>query len=266
MSNSTNAAIVAIEFTMKTFLNRKTPSLLLASVVGALLGALPAPAAESNEAPAVASSAPTGLNESAFSIISERNIFNSKRTGSVLGRTQSRRTVEDFALTGTMDYGKGKYAVFEGSSTEFTKVLQPNGFIAGYKVVEIQPNSVKLELTGQITELPIGTGMRREDRGPWKFTEVVTLPGSSPMVASSARDFGWDNGRNMGNTDFRSNRNTRRSDNGDSFRGRDVGSFNSFTSSRTTTTTTPTPPTALDPAEQAETLKRLMERRAKEDQ
>jgi len=266
MPNTIPVAVVVLEYPMKALLSKSATVRTLVLAAGMLLASLPAPAAETNEAPAVAVTR-GGLDESAFNIISERNIFNSKRTGSIVRGGSSRiRVIESFALTGTMDYEKGKFAFFEGTSTEFTKTLKPDGFIAGYKVVEILPHSVKLELSGKVTELEIGTGMRREDRGPWTVAEV-TLPTSSYGVAggTTGRDFGRDSGRNMGTFDRSTfdrgtfDRSTRNS------RTRDPGSFNSYPSRTTSSASTSTSASAADTADQSEVLKRLMERRAKEE-
>lgn len=190
------------------------------------------------------SSAPAKLDESSFRIVSERNIFNANRSGGTVRASNTRRParVESFALTGTMAYEKGVFAFFEGTSSEFTKVLKPDGVIAGHKVVDILANSVKLEMDGQVTELPIGSGLRREDQGAWKISETVasTTAGSSDDNGGSSRS-----GR------------TRRG------RGEDSGS-----GSRSSETTSSAAPAAASgpAADQSEVLRKLMERRAKENE
>jgi hypothetical protein len=198
-----------------------------------------------NDAPAT-TPAPARLDESAFRVISERNIFNANRSGGTVRSTNSRRQtrVESFALVGTMNYEKGAFAFFEGTSSEYTKALKPDGIIAGYKVVDILGSGVKLEIGGQITELPIGSGMRREDQGSWKVAEVAMSPGSSNSGGSSES-----NGR-----DSRSGRSRRGDNGGDGNRNRDSGSVSSTASN------------AGAGGDQSEVLKRLMERREKEDQ
>ena len=190
------------------------------------------------------------LDESAFRIISERNIFNANRSGGTVRSTNTRRParVESFALVGTMAYEKGTFAFFEGTSSEFTKALKPDGVIAGYKVVDILANAVKLEMDGKITQLPIGSGMRREDQGTWKFAEVVA------QTSYNGGGSGESNGRESSGRDPRSGR-SRRGDDGDSNRSRESSSAGATAAT-----------SASAGGYQCEFLKRLMERREKEDQ
>jgi hypothetical protein len=132
-------------------------------------------------------SASSRQDDSAFRIVSERNIFNANRSGGQVRLSTRRPTrVESFALVGTMAYEKGAFAFFEGSSSEFTKVLKTDGVIAGHKLVDILADAVKLEADGKILELPIGSAMRREDEGTWHPGESVA--GSASFSATSSRD------------------------------------------------------------------------------
>ena len=196
------------------------------------------PAPPRTEAPpSPAASTPSKLDESAFAMIGERNIFNANRSGGQV-RLATRRaaSVESFTLVGTLAYEKGAFAFFEGSSSEFTKAVKANGVIAGHKLADIFAASVSLEADGKQIELPIGSQMRREDAGAWLVVEEVS----------------------SGDTSSRSSRG------GDSSRSRRNGD----SSSRRSTTTEPAgkaPATAApSAAEQSEILKRLMERREKE--
>lgn len=191
----------------------------------------PAPTAA---APPPAASASPKLDEAAFAIISERNIFNANRVGAVrISSGSSRRPprVESFTLVGTMAYEKGVFAFFEGSSSEFTKVIQAEGVIAGHKLADILASSVKLEADGKLIDLPIGSQMRREDAGTWRVAEVAAGSTGGESSSSSSRR------------------------NGDS-------------ASRRSATPEPAgkaPATAApSSAEQSEILKRLMERRERE--
>ena len=192
--------------------------------------------------PERAESAPAKLDESAFRMVSERNIFNANRIGSTVRSSSTRRPtrVETFALVGTMAYEKGVFAFFEGSSSEFTKALKPDGLIAGHKVVDILANGVKLEMDGQVMELAIGSGMRREDQGAWKISEVTV----SENNAVSPSDGGSRNSRN-----------------GRSRRGNDSSSDRSTVAGSSSPDTGSSAPNA----DQSEILKRLMERREKEN-
>ena len=157
----------------------------------------PVAAAQSEPAPAappvVASPSRSGasaqkVDESAYTMIAERNIFNANRVGAVRLNTRGRpRLVETFTLVGTMAYEKGVFAFFEGSTSELSKVLKTNSVIAGYKLAEIYSDSVKLEADGKQIELPIGSQMRREDAGTWKMAEAPASSGASETASAVAR-------------------------------------------------------------------------------
>jgi hypothetical protein len=119
---------------------------------------------------------------SAFRIISQRNIFDPNRSP---GR-QARRTerepqrtsrTERFALLGTMSYEKGRFAFFDGSSSEYRKSLKPGDGIAGFKIAEVAPTCVKLETTNsEVLELCVGMQMQRRDTDAWQLVGKAELP------------------------------------------------------------------------------------------
>jgi hypothetical protein len=128
------------------------------------------------------------LDFPAFNIIAERNIFNPNRSKGSAGnmtRTrpdESRRKTEAFALRGTMSYEKGRYAFFEGSSSDYRKALQVAENIAGYKVTEIGPDFVKLESQGKQVDLRLGMQMKKQEKGEWLLgsgTEAFESPTST---------------------------------------------------------------------------------------
>lgn len=192
------------------------------------------PATNASPEGVVASPAPSRLDESAFRIVSERNIFNANRSGGQV-RLSSRRAprVESFTLVGTLAYDKGAFAFFEGSSSELTKVLKPDGIIAGHKLVDILADGVRLEADGQITDLAVGAAMRREDEGAWRRGDAV----ASSSGGSSRRD-----------DDDDSSRSRRRDD-----RDRGSGAANRAAAGG-----------SISGADDAEVLKRLMERRERD--
>lgn len=208
--------------------------------------------ASTNNAPPRVAAPPPRLDEAAFRLIAERNIFNANRSGgTVRPATPTRRpaTVETFALVGTMAYEKGTFAFFEGSRSEFTKVLKADGIIAGHKILNIQANSVKLEADGKEIELPVGSQMRREDAGAWQVSEAR---GGIALAASASSD--------------PSNRSGRSDRGDDSSRSRRDGDASSRRSDGSESGRPPAATTPTSSADEAEILKRLMERRERESQ
>ena len=86
-----------------------------------------------------------------------------------------RRTpvIKTISLEGTMNYEKGQFAFFEGTT------LKPEGTVSGFKVLSIAQSGVKLDVgTNNLQgvamegdtntlELKVGYQLRREDGGPW---------------------------------------------------------------------------------------------------
>jgi len=95
--------------------------------------------------------------------------------------------VEFFTLVGTMAYEKGVFAFFEGSSSEFTKVVKADGVMAGYKLADVLAGGVKLEADGKLIDLPIGSQMRREDAGSWNVREASGSNGGSESASPASR-------------------------------------------------------------------------------
>ena len=142
---------------------------VLVFLSGSLLLSTPAQAADTTNG-GTSSSRP---QFSAFKILSATNIFNTKRRP---GFVPSQNTgpvrysrVDSFALVGVMTYEKGPFAFFEGSSSEFQKVLKPDESIAGFKVGEVTPVSVKLVSPTNELELKVGMQLSRQDGGPWQL-------------------------------------------------------------------------------------------------
>ncbi|HEV8543313.1 MAG TPA: hypothetical protein VGR78_13040 [Verrucomicrobiae bacterium] len=129
-----------------------------------------------------------------FQIIAQRNIFDPNRSARG-GRGEPRETskparTESFGLVGTMLYEKGKFAFFDGSSSDFRKIASPSDKIAGYTVTDIEQNAVKLETNGQSLQMTVGQQMKRADEGEWKLSATKetfeTQSKSAPSTESSA--------------------------------------------------------------------------------
>jgi hypothetical protein len=133
-----------------------------------------------------------------FRLVSERNIFDPRRSGRSSGRpplrpeTERRVRTERFALLGTMSYEKGRYAFFDGSSSDFRKVAKPADSIAGFKIAEVAPTCVKLETaSGQVLELCVGMQMKKHEDEDWQLAgkadpaEGTTRPATASSFGSS---------------------------------------------------------------------------------
>jgi len=129
-----------------------------------------------------------------FRVVSERNIFDPRRSGRSSGRAiarvepERRVRMERFALLGTMSYEKGRYAFFDGSGSDFRKVAKPDDLIAGFKITEVAPTCVKLEMTnGQIIELCVGMQMKKLEEGDWQLAgKADAADGTSRPATSSS--------------------------------------------------------------------------------
>jgi hypothetical protein len=119
----------------------------------------------------------------AFSrFITDRNIFDPNRQphyySSNTRRTTPRiRTRSNSApaltLVGTMSYEKGMFAFFNGNSDDLKKALRVADKIAGYTVVAISPNRVKLATADlkKEFEMKVGDAMRQEN-GKWVLADA----------------------------------------------------------------------------------------------
>jgi len=127
--------------------------------------------------------------------VTDRNIFDPNRTphyysSSSRPRTRIRtRSTSAPALTlvGTMSYQKGMFAFFNGNSDDLKKALRVRDKIAGYTVVNISANRVKLATTDQKKEfeMKVGDAMRQEN-GRWVFADAGELPAETGSAAAAA--------------------------------------------------------------------------------
>jgi len=148
-----------------------------------LAAGLPAGAQETNS--------PGRPDIQSFRIIAERNIFDPNRSSrSRNERRDAERErpsqTESFALLGTMSYEKGWFAFFDGTSSDYRKVLQPAGTIAGYKVADIAPDRVKLSANGREVELRVGMQMKRQGEEEWQSSERTESFEPARAAASSS--------------------------------------------------------------------------------
>ena len=115
---------------------------------------------------------------SAFKVIVDRNIFDPNRRPHVASGPAP-TIVDWFALTGTLSYDKGTFAVFDGSGSDYHKVLESGGKIAGYTLARIQRDSAELSAGSNHVELRVGMQMRRSEDGTWEPAEAAVASISS---------------------------------------------------------------------------------------
>ncbi|HEX5222597.1 MAG TPA: hypothetical protein VFZ59_23785 [Verrucomicrobiae bacterium] len=126
---------------------------------------------------AQSTNAPARLSYDSFRVISDRNIFNPNRYARSSGgrpRAESSRPasrVESFTLVGLMQYEKGVFAFFDGTSPNYRKTLEADGEISGFKISGLTPHELKLHSGTNEFTLRVGMQVRREDGGDWFLTE-----------------------------------------------------------------------------------------------
>jgi hypothetical protein len=132
--------------------------------------------------------APSGLDYSAFRLIADRNIFDPNRSPRAVRSSAQPKTSDSFTLVGTMSYEKGIFAFFDGTRSDYKKVLKPQESIAGYKVASISPDAIKLARDTNVLELRVGTQMRRRDDGSWELIASSASYAATTSSSSSSTD------------------------------------------------------------------------------
>jgi hypothetical protein len=127
-----------------------------------------------------------------FEVIAKKNIFNPHRSPVYVAPERPQRVrsrTESLALVGVMSYGKGPMAFFEGSRSDYYKVLKTNDSIAGFKVTSIDSSSVRLASNTNEIEMPLGMQLAREDQGEWKLSarpeSLETYTRATPLRSAS---------------------------------------------------------------------------------
>jgi hypothetical protein len=140
-------------------------------------------AAAPGSAPETRAGSAGGHDYSAFKIIADRNIFDTNRRarGRDTGEAPKPKRVDTISLVGTLTSEKGTYAFFDGSSSEFRKVLEPGKRIATFELESVGGNEITLKSGTNTLHLTIGAQLRREEEGDW-----VVSGGSSSGATSNA--------------------------------------------------------------------------------
>lgn len=128
-----------------------------------------------------------------FKIITQRNIFDPNRGAPGRPRRTEEKPkparIDYLNLVGAMSYEKGRFAFFDGSSSDYRKSVKPGDSIAGYKVADVTQNKVTLESGDKKIELPVGGQLKREDEGEWRVNstpESFASAGSSSSSSSTS--------------------------------------------------------------------------------
>jgi hypothetical protein len=138
------------------------------------------------------------LDYSAFKVVVDRNIFDPNRFPHRPGQgpRPAPKSVDSLTLVGTMTYERGSFAFFDGTSSDYKKALKLNDVVAGHKVTNITPNSVKLATGTNELELKVGMQLRREEDGPWSLAggpgSYTAAPTSSSTSTSAMASTGSD--------------------------------------------------------------------------
>ncbi|MCX7887852.1 MAG: hypothetical protein N3B01_11450 [Verrucomicrobiae bacterium] len=184
-----------------------------------------------------------------FRIIIQRNIFNLHRipqrrdTPSYVRPSYRPGSGDYIALVGTLTYQTNQIAFFDGSSPDYRKAVRPSETVAGYRLVSIRPNSVRLDNNGKSVELRVGMRLSRTDGQitPHEFTPPppsatvsppAVAPGTGAVTVAAAP----------------------------------VAAPAATGSSQTPAQPPPVPTVAAPPADPGEILRRLMQRREQETQ
>jgi hypothetical protein len=149
------------------------------------------------------------LDYSAFKVVVDRNIFDPNRTPRRPGDRGPRpapKSVDSLTLVGTMTYEKGSFAFFDGTSSDYKKALKLNDVVAGRKVTNITPNSVKLAAGTNEMELTVGMQLRREEDGPWSLVggpgSYIATPTSTSTSTSAVASAGSDTAASAAESDI----------------------------------------------------------------
>jgi len=74
-----------------------------------------------------------------------------------------------------MAYSKGRFAFFDGTSSEYSKVLGVGGNIAGYTVKDITQTNVTLSASGKDFQMPVGKQVRKRQGGSWQMGQPIEM-------------------------------------------------------------------------------------------
>jgi hypothetical protein len=112
-----------------------------------------------------------GKGFDAYSVLTERNIFDPNRMPRVAGApppvVEPPRKAGDYvALTGVMIHEGRALAFFSGSRPDYDKVAEVNGEIAGAKVTRIAPGGIEVDRAGKKVVVAVGQTVPFDNSAP----------------------------------------------------------------------------------------------------
>ncbi|MBZ0256647.1 hypothetical protein K8I31_11330 [bacterium] len=115
----------------------------------------------------------SGKSLSDFSLIFERNIFNPNRQKKEPERPVIETPKQDeISLVGTLVSETQRYAFFDGSSPEYSRVLAVGAEIGGGAIQTIDVSSIQLRLGEEDVTVPVGKRLVREKDQPWRLQDA----------------------------------------------------------------------------------------------
>lgn len=115
----------------------------------------------------------SGKSLSDFSLIIERNIFNPNRQKKEPERPVIETPKQDeISLVGTLVSETQRYAFFDGSSPEYSRVLAVGAEIGGGVIQTIDVSSIQLRLGEDDVSVPVGKRLVREEDQPWRLQDA----------------------------------------------------------------------------------------------
>ena len=170
--------LVLVWWTGRSLVAAETTQLIIRPITNAPASSATNTAAlqNTNTPVRLATNSATRLDYSSFKVVADRSIFDPNRSrrsvrgGSGDGGPERKSVkVESFTLVGTMNYGKGDRAFFDGTEAKYRQAFKTQDTIAGYKLTTIAANSVTLEKDGKSVEMFLGAQFKKRDDEPWEL-------------------------------------------------------------------------------------------------
>jgi hypothetical protein len=123
----------------------------------------------------------------AFHLVQTRNIFDPNRRAprnEESRRSENRNRPDAFTLTGTMVTATKTLAFFNGSRSDYSRVIPVGQNVGPFKLKTISTSQVELERDGKPITLPIGRTLQIEGSSNGGAPEIVDGPSQPPPPES----------------------------------------------------------------------------------